>query len=55
MDMRLSLARHLIENTQKSFAAIAVECGFSDSSHFSRMFRDRFACTPRDFRRSRLE
>jgi transcriptional regulator GlxA family with amidase domain len=55
MDMRLSLARHLIENTHKSFAAIAVECGFSDSSHFSRMFRDRFACTPRDFRRSRLE
>lgn len=55
MDMRLSLARHLIENTNRSFAAIAVECGFSDSSHFSRMFRDRFACTPRDFRRSRLD
>ena len=50
MDMRLSLARHLIENTRKSFATIAVECGFSDSSHFSRMFRHRFACTPRDFR-----
>ncbi|MDQ0469527.1 GlxA family transcriptional regulator [Labrys wisconsinensis] len=53
MDMRLSLARHMIENTDKSFAAIAVECGFSDSSHFSRMFRRRFASTPSDFRRAR--
>jgi transcriptional regulator GlxA family with amidase domain len=50
--MRLSLARHLIENTSKSIAAIAAECGFCDSSHFSRMFRRRFASTPHDFRRS---
>lgn len=55
MDMRLSLARHLIENTSKSFAAIAVECGFCDSSHLSRVFRRRFASLPRDLRRSQLE
>lgn len=54
-DMRLSLARHLIENTDKPFAAIAAECGFCDSSHLSRMFRRRFARTPLDFRKSRLE
>jgi transcriptional regulator GlxA family with amidase domain len=54
MDMRLSLARHLIENTNKSIAAIAAECGFCDSSHFSRMFRRRFATTPDGFRRSLL-
>jgi transcriptional regulator GlxA family with amidase domain len=55
IDMRLSVARQLIENTDKSFTTIAVECGFSDSSHFSRMFRRRFASTPRDCRKSRLE
>jgi transcriptional regulator GlxA family with amidase domain len=51
-DLRLSLARHLIENTQKPFAAIAAECGFCDSSHLSRMFRRRFAQTPHDLRQS---
>ena len=54
MEMRLSLPRHLVENTSRSFAAIAIECGFSDSAHFSRRFRDRFGSTPSDFRRSRL-
>jgi transcriptional regulator GlxA family with amidase domain len=54
MDMRLSLARHLVETTDKSFAAIAAECGFSDSAHFGRRFRQRFAGTPGDVRRSRL-
>ncbi|UGX89255.1 GlxA family transcriptional regulator [Phyllobacterium meliloti] len=55
IDMRLSLARQLIENTDKSFTTIAVECGFSDSSHFSRMFRRRFASTPRECRKSALK
>jgi len=53
-DMRLAVARHLIETTDKPFAAIAVECGFCDSSHLSRMFRHRFATTPHDFRQLQL-
>jgi len=53
-DLRLSVARHLIETTDKSVAAISVECGFCDSSHLSRLFRRRFVKTPQDFRRSRL-
>lgn len=52
-DMRLSLARHLVETTNKSFASIAVECGFCDSSHLSRMFRRRYAAAPHDFRPAR--
>jgi len=51
LGLRLSLARHLIETTEKSIAAIAVECGFCDSSHLSRMFRRRFDHTPHEIRR----
>jgi transcriptional regulator GlxA family with amidase domain len=52
LDIRLSFARHLVETTDKSIAAVAVECGFCDSSHLSRMFRRRFDCTPYEIRRS---
>ncbi|WP_416355607.1 GlxA family transcriptional regulator [Aureimonas phyllosphaerae] len=51
LQIRLSFARHLIETTDKLVAAIAVECGFCDSSHLSRMFRQRFDMTPQEVRR----
>lgn len=52
IEMRLLLARHMLENTSKSIAMIAAESGFCDSSHLSRMFRRRFASTPQSFRAS---
>lgn len=52
IEMRLSLARHMLENTGKSIAMIAAESGFCDASHLSRMFRRRFASTPQYFRAS---
>jgi transcriptional regulator GlxA family with amidase domain len=52
LDIRLSFARHLAETTDKSMASIAVECGFCDSSHLSRMFRRRFDCTPFEVRKA---
>lgn len=51
LNIRLDLAQHLIENSQKSVAQIAVDCGFCDSSHLSRMFRRRYGCTPQALRR----
>ncbi len=51
LQIRLTFARHLIETTDKLVAAIAVECGFCDSSHLSRMFRQRFNSTPQEIRR----
>lgn len=51
LGIRLSFARHLIENTEKSIAMIAAECGFCDSSHLSRMFRRHFTATPQEFRK----
>ncbi|WP_425545474.1 GlxA family transcriptional regulator [Labrys sedimenti] len=55
MEMRLSLARHMVETSNKSFAKIAIECGFSDSAHFSRRFRQRFTTTPSEFRKERQD
>lgn len=50
LDMRLDFARHLVEKTQKSVAQIAVDCGFCDSSHLSRMFRRKYGGTPQSMR-----
>jgi len=52
LDIRLAFARHLVETTAKSTSTIAVECGFCDSSHLSRMFRRRYDCTPSEMRRT---
>lgn len=51
--VRLTFARRLIETTDKSIASIAVECGFCDSSHLSRMFRRHFNSTPHEIRKAR--
>jgi transcriptional regulator GlxA family with amidase domain len=50
LQIRLTFARHLIETTNKTIATVAVECGFCDSSHLSRMFRQRFGCTAHEIR-----
>lgn len=50
IDMRLNFARTLIETTNKPLAEIAIQCGFCDSSHLSRMFRRRFGKKPFDLR-----
>lgn len=43
-----ALRRRTLANTPIS--TIAYECGFSDVSHFNRVFRQRFNCTPTDVR-----
>jgi transcriptional regulator GlxA family with amidase domain len=45
-EMRLAQARYLLEHTQRSVTAIAAECGFCDSSHLSRSFRQKYGVTP---------
>ena len=54
LQIRLTFAHHLIETTDNSVAAIAVECGFCDSSHLSRMFRHRFNRTPHEIRKQTM-
>ncbi|MDR3037923.1 MAG: helix-turn-helix domain-containing protein [Candidatus Adiutrix sp.] len=44
--LRLRHANWLLHNTRKSITDIALECGFSDSSHFAKRYKDFFGGPP---------
>jgi transcriptional regulator GlxA family with amidase domain len=48
--LRLQTAHELLTSTSRSISDIALDCGFSDCSHFSRSFRKRYRATPSDVR-----
>ena len=48
--LRIELARKALGDRQRSIAEIAAEAGFSDQSHFARVFRRATGQTPREFR-----
>ncbi len=48
--MRLQYGKWLVTNTNDSITDIALSCGFSDSSHFSRAFKALFSMAPRALR-----
>ena len=50
-DLRLALARRLLEHTERSVSDIALACGFGSGSAFARAFRARFAASPSEIRR----
>lgn len=50
-EQRLRLARQLIAQTATPIADIATHCGYPSPANFATAFRERFECTPRDFRR----
>jgi len=50
-EQRLRLARQLLSQTDTPIADIAAHCGYGSPANFATAFRDRFECTPRDFRR----
>jgi acetamidase/formamidase/AraC-like DNA-binding protein len=43
------------ENGSQSVSEIAYRCGFGDAAHFSKVFRERFGVSPREFRRKEYE
>lgn len=49
---RLEVSRDMLRSTGKSIADIALECGFSDQSYYNRMFKQEYACTPLEYRKS---
>lgn len=52
-EQRLALAYKTLRRRTLAavpISTIALDCGFSDVSHFNRLFRQRFGCTPSDVR-----
>jgi AraC-like DNA-binding protein len=51
--IRLRKACALLENTDDSVIDVSLECGFQDSNHFSRQFRQTLGLSPSDWRKRR--
>lgn len=45
-DLQISRAKSLVEHTDRSMTEIALDCGFSDSAHFSRVYKKHFKVLP---------
>lgn len=52
--IRLEAALHLLVTTDKSISQIALDCGFCDASHLSRLFKQSYDCTPLSARQRKL-
>ncbi len=48
---RMAAAKKYLAGTSKSIGEIVEMCGFSDSSNFSRSFKEQVGCTPSEFRK----
>ncbi len=46
MELRLQKARHLLLQTDMSVINVALACGFTSPSHFSKCYRTQYATTP---------
>ena len=53
MRHRIACAQEKLERTDASISAIALACGFSDQSHFTRIFRGTVGASPAAWRRQR--
>lgn len=50
---RIAHAEELLSNPDQSVTQVAIQCGFSSTSSFIRMFKQLKNCTPTDFRKIR--
>jgi AraC-like DNA-binding protein len=53
--LRVDRACHLLARTAQPLAQIAQDCGFSDQSYFTRVFRRRTGQTPGEYRTGRVQ
>lgn len=49
-DLRLQRARHLLESSDHTVAAVAEMCGFEEAGYFTRVFRQQTGRTPSEYR-----
>ncbi len=47
---RLQKACEMLRKTDEPVTSIGLSCSFGSSSHFSRLFAERYGCTPRQYR-----
>lgn len=48
---RVERAAAMLSGTRTPLTSVALECGYSDQSHFSNVFRNAFAVSPAEYRR----
>lgn len=48
---RLEKAAQMLKTTGKTAKDIALDCGFNDISYFTKSFREKLGCTPKEFQR----
>ena len=53
LDFRINKAMDLLQNTTLSVSGIAEMTGFKDVNHFSKYFKSKIGCTPRNYRTAR--
>mgnify|MGYP005751250287 CR=1 FL=1 len=51
-ETRLSNAKLLLTDREKSLSEISAECGYSSQSHFTASFKRRFSVTPKEWRKN---
>ena len=51
LEYRLRKAAELIRETNQSIAEIGYNCGFSSTSYFTKLFREKKQCTPSEYRK----
>lgn len=49
---RLQKACRMLTKTKASVTQIAIDCGLGSSSYFGKLFRERFGCTPAQYRKN---
>ena len=52
MEQRILYAKHLLECTNMKLDGIAELAGFTDASHFCRVFRKTYGTTPDSYRKN---
>jgi AraC-like DNA-binding protein len=54
IEQRLDRARILLASTSRTVSEIGAECGFSNISHFIKLFKQRYNRTPASYRKREL-
>ena len=53
MEKRIQMAKRLIEQTELKFSDIAVQTGFCDAPHLSKVFKKFYSLSPQEYRKGR--